>query len=209
MKKGIFITFEGCEGCGKTTQAKLLCGYLKNIGYAAVYLREPGGIKVSEKIRDVLLDPKNSICAEAETLLYMAARAQVVSEAIKPALQTGAVVVCDRFLDSTTAYQGFGLGVDVKSIQSIGHFATGGITPDLTILLKLPVARGLKHCRYQKDRIEKRSYAYHVRVTKGFFALAKHHPGRIQIVTVEPSLHATQEKIRKLVGALLRKRKAH
>jgi len=194
-----FITFEGSEGCGKSTQSEMLFHYLKARGVKVVYLREPGGVKLSEEIRKLLLDPKSKISAEAETLLYMAARAQVVEEIIKPALESGKVVICDRFLDSTIAYQGFGLGINIKLIKVLGGFATQGIKPDLTIFLDLPVKSGLKHRHNCRDRIEQRSMCYHEKVRNGYLTLAKQEPKRIKIVKVEVDKYKTQANIRKLV----------
>ena len=201
--KGKFITFEGSEGCGKSTQSKLLYQYLKNKGYSVVYLREPGGTKISEKIRKVLLDPQNHISAVSETLLYMAARAQVVEEIIKPALSKDKIVICDRFLDSTLAYQGYGLGIDIRLIREMGNFTTQGIKPDLTILMDLPVKAGLEHRRYSRDRIERRALVYHSRVRKGYLKLARLEPKRIQAIKVDRDKHKTQENIRNLVDRLL------
>lgn len=162
--KGKLITFEGSEGSGKSTQSKLLYQYLKNKGYKVIYLREPGTTRISEKIRDILLDAKNtSMRPICETLLYMAARAQLVDEVIRPALSLGKIVICDRFLDSTLAYQGYGLGIDIQAIKCIGDFATHGIKPDLTIFLDLPVKHGLKYRSATKDRIEKG----HLRIITG------------------------------------------
>ncbi len=202
--KGKFITFEGSEGSGKSTQSKLLSRYLKRKGFGVVYLREPGCTKVSEKIRKILLDHKNdSITPVTETLLYMAARAQVVNEIIAPALKEGKVVICDRFLDSTIAYQGYGLGIDIKLIKCIGEFATSGIKPDLTIFMDLGVKKGLKHREFSKDRIEKRPLPYHSRVRKGYLKLAHSEPGRIKIVKVKKDKNNTQSEIRKLIGKFL------
>jgi len=200
--KSKFITFEGSEGCGKSTQSEMLYRYLKSKGLKVVYLREPGGVKLSEKIRDLLLDPCSKISPEAETLLYMAARAQVVREIIKPALESGKIVICDRFLDSTIAYQGFGLGIDIGMIKTIGNFATLGIKPNLTFFLDLPVKKGLKHRCNCKDRIEQRSFKYHEMVRKGYLKLARLEPQRIKIVRVEPDKSETQNNIRKLADAL-------
>jgi dTMP kinase len=200
--KSKFITFEGSEGCGKSTQSEMLFSYLKAKGNKVVYLREPGGVKLSETIRTILLDPKNRISAQAETLLYMAARAQVVEEIIKPELEAEKIVVCDRFLDSTITYQGFGLGIDIKLIKSLGNFATQGIKPDLTILLDLPVKSGLKHRQHCCDRIEQRSISYHEKVRKGYLTLAKQEPQRIKIVKVLEDKFKTQAKIREIVNAL-------
>jgi len=198
--KGKFITFEGSEGCGKSTQSRLLYEYLKRKGYPVVYLREPGGTRISEKIRKILLDPKNHITPECETLLYMAARAQVVAEIIRPALSKGKIVICDRFLDSTLAYQGYGLGIDIDLIKKVGKFVTSGIKPDLTIFLDLPIKKGLRHRRLKKDRIEKRSIAYHERVRNGYLKLAASEPRRIKIVTVDKDKRKTQLKIREIIG---------
>lgn len=198
--KGKFITFEGPEGSGKSTQSKLLCSYLRKKGQKVIFLREPGGTVISEKIRKILLDAKNhSLTREAEMLLYMAARCQVVGQIIRPALLKGKIVVCDRFLDSTIAYQGYGLGLDIKLIRSIGNFVTGRIKPDLTILMDLPVKRGLKHRELSKDRIEKRPVAYHLSVRKGYLKLAAQEPKRIKLVKVENDKNKTQGKIRELV----------
>lgn len=202
--KGRFITFEGPEGCGKSTQSKLLYRYLKTKGYKIIFLREPGGTRISEKIRKILLDPKNHISPVCEMLLYMAARAQVVKEVIGPALLKGKIVICDRFLDSTLAYQGFGLGMDINFIKYAGSFATGGITPDLTIFLDLPFKKGLKHRRFSKDRIEQRSISYHSRVMEGYHKLMRLEPKRIKIIKVEKDKERTQGKIRKLVGKFLK-----
>jgi len=199
--KSKFITFEGSEGCGKSTQSEMLFSYLKAKGAKVIYLREPGGVKLSEAIRVILLDPKSRISAQAETLLYMAARAQVVQEIIKPALEAKKIVVCDRFLDSTIAYQGFGLGIDIKLIKFLGNFATQGIKPDLTIFLDLPVKSGLKHRHNCQDRIEQRSMSYHEKVRQGYLTLAKQEPQRIKIVKVLEDKFNTQKKIREIVNA--------
>jgi len=200
--KNKFITFEGSEGCGKSTQSEMLFSYLKSKGVKAVYLREPGGVKLSEDIRRILLDPESRVSAEAETLLYMASRAQLVEEVIKPALKSGETVVCDRFLDSTIAYQGFGLGIDIGFIKLLGNFATGGIKPDLTIFLDLPVEKGLKHRDNRKDRIEQRPVSYHEKVRRGYLKLAEEEPARIRVVKVLEDKDATQEEIREIVNAL-------
>ncbi len=198
--KGKFITFEGSEGCGKSTQSRLLFDYLKAKGKRVIYLREPGATKISEKIRDILLDARNEgIVPECEMLLYMAARAQIVGEVILPALKSGKIVICDRFLDSTLAYQGYGLGMDIDLIKMVGNFTTHGITPDLTLFLDLAVKHGLKHRQANLDRIEKRSVNYHQRVREGYFKLAKQEPKRIKIVKVEKDKFKTQSKIRELV----------
>ncbi len=204
--KGFFITFEGSEGCGKSTQSRMLAQYLKRRGFEVVYVREPGGTKISEKIRAILLDKRNdAMSAESEMLLYMAARAQIVAQIIRPALQRGAVVICDRFLDSTLAYQGYGLGMDIDFIKRVGGFATTGVLPDLTLLMDLSVKDGLKHRQAVQDRIEQRALAYHKLVRKGYLSLARQEPDRIKIVKVEKEKARTQANIRALVSAKLNK----
>lgn len=171
-----------------------------------LYIREPGGTKVSEKIRKILLDHKNdSIAAECEMLLYMAARAQLVAEVIEPALKKGKIVICDRFLDSTLAYQGYGLGIGIDLINRVGEFANRCITPNLTILLDLPVKKGLKHRALNKDRIESRSLDYHRRVREGYLSLARKYAGRIKIVKVDSDKNITQVNIRALATKLIKK----
>ena len=198
--KGIFITFEGSEGCGKSTQSGLAYNYLKRKNRKVLYLREPGGTAISEKIRNILLDSGNrSMIAECEMLLYMAARAQIVGEIIKPKLRKGFIVICDRFLDSTLAYQGYGLGMDIGFIKCVGKFATMGIKPDLTIFLDLPVNKGLYHRRLSQDRIEKRPLAYHQKVRRGYLNLASKEWRRIKIVRVEEDKFKTQAKVRDLI----------
>lgn len=202
--KGKFITFEGSEGSGKSTQSRMLYLFLKRIGYPVVYLREPGGTEISEKIRKILLDKRNkSMSAKAETLLYMAARSQLVREIILPQLKLGKIVICDRFLDSTLAYQGYGLGVDIKIIKFIGRFATAGIKPDLTLFLDLAVEKGLSCRRMSKDRIEERALGYHRRVRYGYLSLAKQQPRRVKIVKVERQKQKTQAKIRAMITGFL------
>lgn len=198
--KGKFITFEGSEGCGKSTQSRMLYEYLKRKRRRVIYLREPGATRVSEKIRSILLDAGNdAMLPECEMLLYMAARAQIVGEIIKPKLKKGFIVICDRFLDSTVAYQGYGLGMDIGFIKCAGKFATLGIKPDLTIFLDLPVDKGLYHRKGYLDRIEKRPLAYHLRVRRGYLSLARKEPGRIKVVRVEEDKNKTQVKVRDLI----------
>ncbi len=205
IKNGKFITFEGSEGCGKSTQSKLLSAYLERRGYSVVYLREPGGTAISEKIRGILLDLNNrSMSSVCEMLLYMSARAQIVEEVINPAIMQGKIVISDRFLDSTLAYQGYGLGMNINVIKDIGNIVTQGIKPDLTILLDVPLKKGLNYRNGVKDRIEQRPLVYHSRVRKGYFQLAKLEPVRIKIVKVDEDKTVTQDKIRELVDNLLK-----
>ncbi|MFA5319937.1 MAG: dTMP kinase [Candidatus Omnitrophota bacterium] len=204
IKKGFFITFEGPEGCGKSTQAGMLYSYLKKNGYKVLSIREPGSTQIGEKIRKVLLDRKNgNMSRECELLLYMAARAQIVHETVLPAIAGGYIVLCDRYLDSTRAYQGYGLGMDNRVIEYIGGFATSGLVPDLTILLDLPVGRGLRNREFKKDRIESRALSYHRKVRRGYLSIAAREPGRVKIIRVEREKITTQRNIRLAAGVLL------
>jgi dTMP kinase len=204
--KGKFITFEGSECCGKSTQSKMLSEYLQQEGYDVVFLREPGGTGVSENIRGILLDNKNkSMTSETELLLYMASRAQTVSEVIKPALKSGKIVICDRFLDSTIVYQGYGLGMDINLIKKLGSLVTSGISPDLTLLLELPLEKAMKGICREKDRIENRPLEYHRKVKNGYLKLAKQQPERIKIVELAEDKNETQSRIRDLVDKLLKR----
>jgi len=205
--KSLFITFEGPEKSGKSTQAKLLKEYLLESGQKCLFIREPGSTKLSEKIRDILLDKKNTnITPFTEMFLYMTARAQLVEEVIEPALKSGKIVICDRYHDSTIAYQGYGLGLDIKIINKIGEFVTKCITPDITILLDMSDETRPTQKGYVKDRIELRSRRYHNKVRQGYFRLAKQEPKRIKIVKVKDDVFATQRKIREIIAKCLLKK---
>lgn len=204
---GFFITFEGPEKSGKSTQARLLARYLTKKGFSCLFIREPGTTHIGEKIRRMLLDKRNDHLEHTtEMLLYMAARSQIVKEIIKPALQQNKVVICDRFLDSTIAYQGYGLGVERAWIQKIGAFATEGISPAVTLLLDMNESDSSFHTIINKDRIELRSRQFHARVRKGYFRLARQYPRRIKIVRVQKTIRATQQEIRRIIDQCLLKK---
>ena len=199
-----FITFEGSEGSGKSTQAALVLDYLKNKKIPVILLREPGGVRISEAIRGLLLDVKNAaMTKECETLLYMAARSQLVEEMIQPALKKGMVVLCDRFLDSTVVYQGYGNGVDISAIKEIGYFATKGIEPGLTLLFDIETEKGLSRTKRVKDRIESRSLEYHRRVRRGYLALAQENPKRIHVIKVNQGKEEIFATVRKHIDEFL------
>ena len=201
---GKFITFEGSEGSGKSTQAALVLEYLKSKKIPVMLLREPGGVKISENIRKLLLDVNNTgMGDECETLLYMAARAQMIKEILAPQLRAGKIILCDRFLDSTIAYQGYGNGIDVKIIEQLGLFATKGIVPDLTVLFDIKPEKGLSRANPQKDRIESRPLEYHHRVRQGYLDLAKQFPGRIKLIKVDAPKEEIFEKVKVYIDALL------
>ncbi len=204
--KGKFITFEGFEGSGKSTQIRLFAQYLKKQRLPVLLLREPGSTGISERIRKILLDKKNkALSQDAEMLLYLAARSQLVQEKIIPALKKGKVILCDRFHDATVAYQGYGLGLDKKLINSIGNFVMAGIKPDLTILFDIDVEEGLKRAGRNKDRIEQRPLGYHRRVRQGYLGIAKKEPGRVKVIKVDADIETVQQRVRELAICLFRK----
>ncbi|MBF0619786.1 MAG: dTMP kinase [Candidatus Omnitrophica bacterium] len=203
--KGVFITFEGSEGCGKSTQSRKLLEYLTAKGVASKLIREPGGVAISEKVRALLLDKSHTAMnKECETLLYMAARAQLVEEVVIPELEKGTVLICDRFLDSTVAYQGYGCGVDIATIKSIGLFATKGIQPDMTFFLDLDTEEGLRRRGGERDRIELRSVAYHHQVRVGYLDIAKKEPGRVLVIDGRKPIEENFNTIREAVERKLR-----
>lgn len=198
LKWGLFITFEGPEGCGKSTHSGLIAEYLKSKGYEVVYTREPGGTKIGEQIRRVLLDSKNkNMSALSEAFLYLAARAQVVKEVIQPALKRDKIVVCDRFQDATAVYQGYAGGLRAGMLKRLGDTATLGIKPRLTILLDIDTETGLKRAGC-KDRMEKKSIAFHRKVRQGYLILARKEPKRVKLVNVAGTIEETQDEIRKI-----------
>ncbi|MBI4400567.1 MAG: dTMP kinase [Nitrospirae bacterium] len=196
--RGILITFEGVEGSGKTTQCHRLAKLLREDGYRVVETREPGGTPLAERIRAVLLGSSaEPIAPECEASLILAARSQHVAQVIAPALREGAVVLCDRFSDSTLAYQGYGRGLNVRVLQSLNRFATGGLTPDLTLLFDIPVATGLarrRQAEMEQNRLDRETQRFHERVRRGFLALAAHDPRRIKVLNgrADPDTIATQ-----------------
>jgi dTMP kinase len=199
---GKFITLEGPEGSGKSTQAKTLIRRLAGCGIEAVYTREPGGTAIGEAIRDILQHNQagEAPCERTELLLFEASRNQLVEKVIRPHLEKGKWVICDRFIDSTTAYQGYGRGLPVEEIQAINRFSANGIVPDLTLLLDLDVATGFERIaqRYlalgeSADRFEKEDRSFHERIREGYLKLAKEDPKRFRIINAakKPAAVAT------------------
>lgn len=190
----MFITFEGGEGVGKSTQVAMLMEYLEKSGQEAILVRQPGGTKICEAIRDIILSTNNSeMCAECEALLYAAARAQLMREVIQPAIKKGVIVVCDRHLDSSLAYQGFARGLGVDQVQEINKMAIDGTDPDVTIFLDLPhdkMFRPKEKSKNMNDRLETESEAFHDKVYEGFRQLAKQYANRI--VRIEPQAEKKQ-----------------
>ncbi len=187
--QGLFVTFEGTDGCGKSTQLRMAAKHLKSQGYQVRVFKDPGGTRVGEEIRRILLakksrrDPLDSV---AEALLYLASRRVLVSRLIKPALDQGKIVLCDRFTDSTLAYQGFGRGLCLPELRTLCHFASGGLKPDLTFLLDIEPGVGLTRVK-GTDRIEALGLGFQQKVRRGYLNLAGQEPGRIKVISGDGS----------------------
>jgi len=205
--KGKFIVFEGVDGSGKTTQLKLLGERLEQRGYRVLYTREPGGTPVGEAVRKILLDPKhNELNPVAESLLYAAARAQHVAQVIKPALLEGQIVLCDRFVDSSLAYQGFARGLSIELLDKINELATAGLRPDLVLLLDFVSAAGLERIAgagRAADRIEQESLAFHRKVRDGYLTLARRDPQRYRVIDANGTIEQIHRDILGFVEEIL------
>jgi len=211
--KGKLITFEGVEGCGKTTQMNLICHELDSRGKAYIRTREPGGTRIGEQIRKILMDPQNTDLSDmAELLLYIADRAQHVARRILPALNQGLLVVCDRFMDATVAYQGDGRGLNRSHILRLNQIATDGLKPDLTLLIDIPVEIGLERARkrnkdqgigHSEGRFEEEAVDFHNRVRTGYLHLAELEPERFKVIDGRLSPEASHRQILSLMEPLL------
>lgn len=203
--KGAFIVFEGVEGAGKSTQIRLLREYLEREGYEVVTTQEPGGTRLGRAIREILLNPEfKEMDPKTEALLYLASRAQHVSEVIRPVLDQKKVVLCDRFFLSSLAYQGYGRGLGLKKITEINEWAVQGLAPDFTFVLLLPVEEGLKRAtRHRIDRIERESLDFHRRVQEGFLALAKSSPQSLHVVDASRDREQIHHEIKEIVAPIL------
>ena len=199
----MFITLEGPEGSGKTSHIPHLVEYLREKGYTVFSTREPGGTSISEQVRDILHDLKNvEMHPRTETLLYQAARAQIVEQVIKPRLTVGEIVISDRYYDSTIAYQGYGHQQDLGQVRALVKYATGGLTPDLTILLDLDIEIGLKR-KIQNEaewnRMDAYTVEFHQRVRKGYLEMVKQEPKRWVVVNSEQKWDDVQAKLKKVI----------
>ena len=196
----MFISFEGLDGCGKTTQAAMLAEALEAEGQRIVRVREPGGTPAGERIRDLLLDPGETIAPVAEALLYAAARAQLVDDVIRPALRDGAHVVADRFVDSSLAYQGVARGLGIERVLEVNRFATGDLFPDRTVLLRLDGDEASRRRDAEPDRIEAEGDGFQAQVARGFEELAAWFPERIVEVDAAGSPDEVLSRVRKAAG---------
>ena len=199
MKRGFFITFEGPEGSGKSSQARRLAQALTRAGRRAVFVRDPGSTALGRRLRRVLLHERRALSPMTEALLFIAGRLQLVEERIRPALAQGGIVVCDRFHDSTVAYQGFGGGGDIRWLEQAGRNAIGGLLPDLTILLDVPTAVGFARLTHRRDRMERKPRAFHRRVRQGFLRLARRQRRRFVVIDATRPQAAIQQHVLRAV----------
>lgn len=207
--RGLFITFEGTDGAGKTTQIQRLSADLRQAGHDICLTREPGGTPISEQIRDMLLNPDHSeMAATTELLLYAASRAQHVSEVIKPALEAGKIVISSRFADAMVVYQGYGRGLDLERINRLNRIATEGVTPDVTFVLDLPVEIGLQRVQKSRgglDRLEREKIEFHQRLRDGYRALVQQEPQRLKIIDARATPDQVYVQIQEAVQPLLQR----
>ena len=197
-RNGKFITFEGCDGCGKSTQLSLLIDYLKENGVPHIFTREPGGGKISEAIRGILLSGKNTeMSDECEALLYAAARAQHIKDRVEPALQEGKLVVCDRYVDSSFAYQAYARGLGMEFVEKINAFALEGFLPDVTVFFDLSPKEAFarKKGADEDDRMELAGLAFHERVYEGYLDLAKKYPDRFVVINARKSIEEIASEV--------------
>jgi len=203
LTRGLLLTLEGIDGCGKSTQIGILEKRLHDSGISYITVREPGGTAVGENIRQVLLDNNYSPSLQAEMFLYMAARSELTEQVILPALLAGKIVLCDRFTDSTLAYQGYGGGANLSLIRYLNSHATGGISPDLTILLDLSVEEAAGRRGAMADRMESKDFWYHQRVRGGYIEIANEEEQRVKIVDASDDMESQGRIIWNLVRELI------
>lgn len=198
--KPLFITFEGIDGCGKSTQAMMVYNYLKAKGIKVVMLREPGSTIIAEKIREILLDKKSKIEDTTELLLYEAARYEITSKEILPAFKKGYVVLCDRYFDSTTAYQGFGRQLDILMVKKLHKIATNGLVPDLTYVFDVDLKTAFARRGKKKDRLESQSRAFFNRVRQGFLEIARKERRRVKLIDASQPVDVVFAEVQKYLS---------
>ena len=205
MKKGLFITFEGADGCGKTTQIKLVKDYLEKSGYEVVLTREPGAKGLGEKIREILLNYDGIVSDRCESFLFLADRAQNIDTIVNPAVEKGKIVLCDRHIDSTVAYQGYGRGLNLERINKLNLLATDGRVPDLTIVFDIDVETSMQRVGKEKDRMESAGIEFHNRVRNGYLEIAKNEPERVKVVDGREGIEKVFENVKDLINKTLQK----
>ena len=201
--EGVFISLEGIDGSGKSTLAGMLAEYLAETAVEVVSVREPGSTALAESVREILLQPDSEICGRAELMLYEAARAQLTNEVIRPALSRGAVVVADRFGDSSVAYQGYGRELGPEAVRLANDVATGGLVPDVTFVVDVPIEVGFARRGKDPDRIEREGENFHQRVREGFLAIAEAEPERVLVIDGTQSTEEVFSRARDILLARL------
>ncbi len=201
MSNGMFITFEGADGCGKTTQQMLAADYLESKGYEVLITREPGAKGLGEDIRKILLDYKGPVSERCESLLFLADRAQHVDNMILPAIENGQIVLCDRYTDSTVAYQGYGRQQNLERIKKLNDFATNLLKPDLTFVFDIDVETSMQRVGKEKDRMESEGKEFHNRVRNGYLKLAEEEPNRVKVLDAAKSIDEIHEEVVNILEA--------
>lgn len=199
-EKGLFITFEGADGCGKTTQLNLLAEYLIAQGKDVVITREPGSKGLGVKLREILLNYDGEVAPECESFLFLADRAQHIATIVKPAIEAGKIVLCDRHTDSTVAYQGYGRGLDLDRINYLNKIATNGIKPDLTLVFDVDIKTSMKRVGTEKDRMESGGDIFFNKVRNGYLEIAKLEPERVKVLDAARSIEEIFENVKKIIS---------
>ena len=203
MKKGLFITFEGTDGCGKTTQIELLKKYLEEKGYKVVLTREPGARGLGEKLREILLNYDGEVSSNCESFLFLADRAQHIDMLIKPAIERGEVVLCDRHTDSTVAYQGYGRGLDLDQIRMLNDIATNGVKPDMTFVFDIDIETAQERVGKTKDRMESAGVEFFKRVRQGYLEIAKSEPERVKVLDATQTIDDISGQVKEYIDTKL------
>lgn len=198
--KGLFITFEGADGCGKTTQLNLLAKHLQERGFEVLITREPGAVGLGEKIREILLNYDGEVSSNCEAFLFLADRAQHIDIIVKPAIETGKIVLCDRHTDSTIAYQGYGRGVDLERLKMLNNLATSGVKPDLTFVFDIDAETSLKRVGKDKDRMESAGLDFFKKVRNGYLEIAKEEPNRVKIINSNDSIENVFRQVKEIIN---------
>ncbi len=202
MSKGLFVTFEGVDGCGKTTQMNLLAKYLKDNGHDVILTREPGAKGLGEKIREILLHYDGEVSSRAESFLFLADRAQHIDKIVNPAVEQGKIVLCDRHTDSTLAYQGYGRGVVLEQLKMLNNLATGQRKPDITFVFDIDIETSMSRVGKEKDRMESAGIEFFEKVRKGYLEIAKQEPDRVKVLDSTRSIDEISEDVIKYIRSI-------
>lgn len=199
FKRGLFITFEGIDGCGKTTQLNLLAEYLEKKGLEVFITREPGAAGLGKKLREILLNYDGEVSPNCESFLFLADRAQHIDMLVKPAVEAGKIVLCDRHTDSTIAYQGYGRGLDLSQIKMLNNIATSGVKPNLTFIFDLDLETAFSRVGKTQDRMESAGLEFFERVRKGYLEIAKQEPERVKVINSNDSIENIFDQVKKVM----------